>query len=296
MEIRHLKLIKAIVEEGSIAKAINKLHLTQSALSHQLKEAEQQLGTSIFLRVNKKLVLTQAGEKLYHTAREVLEKLNATEIEIKKMISGDSGEIRLTTECYTSYHWLPSIMRKFHLVFPNVELKIVSQNGIRPFSLLLNDELDLIVTSDPVKNENFEYIELFRDEMVALVHENHEWAAKKYVTAKDFEDQHLIIHSYPLETVTVYQYMLWPAGIMPRKITALPLTEASLEMVKAEMGVLVMAKWTLHPYMLSDSLRTVKLGKNGLIRTHYIATLKNKPHPGHLHAFVDFMKNELKND
>jgi LysR family transcriptional regulator, regulator for metE and metH len=65
MEIRHLKLIKAIVEEGSITKAIDRLHLTQSALSYQLKEAEQQLGTAIFLRVNKKMVLTKAGEKIY---------------------------------------------------------------------------------------------------------------------------------------------------------------------------------------------------------------------------------------
>ena len=84
MEIRHLKLIKAIVEEGSITKAIDKLHLTQSALSHQLKEAEYQLGTQIFSRQNKKLILTKAGEKLYKTAKEVLEKLSGTEQEIKQ--------------------------------------------------------------------------------------------------------------------------------------------------------------------------------------------------------------------
>ncbi len=79
MEIRHLRLIKAIVEEGSITRAIDKLYLTQSALSYQLKEAEHQLGTKIFLRVNKKMVLTKAGEKLYETANEILEKLKDTE-------------------------------------------------------------------------------------------------------------------------------------------------------------------------------------------------------------------------
>ena len=84
MEIRHLKLISAIVEEGSITKAIDRLHLTQSALSHQLKEAEFQVGTPIFHRINKKLVLTNAGEKLYATAKDVLQKLSDTEAEIKK--------------------------------------------------------------------------------------------------------------------------------------------------------------------------------------------------------------------
>src|SRR6187551_789567 len=107
MEIRHLRLIKAIVEEGSITKAIDKLHLTQSALSHQLKEAEYQLGTAIFLRTNKKLVLTKAGEKIYDLATEILNKLTETENQIKQMVYGEHGEIRISTECFSSYHWLP---------------------------------------------------------------------------------------------------------------------------------------------------------------------------------------------
>ena len=127
MEIRHLRLIKAIVEEGSITKAIDKLHLTQSALSHQLKEAEYQLGTNIFLRQNKKLILTKAGEKLYATANEILDKLSDTEKEIKQLIFGEVGEIRISTECYSSYHWLPSVLKQFHLLYPNIELKIVME-------------------------------------------------------------------------------------------------------------------------------------------------------------------------
>src|SRR5258706_9918495 len=122
MEIRHLKLIKAIAEEGSLTKAIDKLHLTQSALSYQLKEAEHQLGTKIFLRINKRMVLTKAGERLYETAREVLEKLLDTEQQIKKLVYGEFGEIRLSTECYSSYHWLPSVMKQFQLLYPNVDL------------------------------------------------------------------------------------------------------------------------------------------------------------------------------
>src|ERR1700677_475728 len=121
MEIRHLKLIKAIVEEGSITRAIDKLYLTQSALSYQLREAELQLGTKIFLRENKKMTLTKAGAKLYKTAIEVLEKLQYTEKEIKKLVFGEAGEIRLSAGCYPSYHWLPPVLRQFHLLYPNID-------------------------------------------------------------------------------------------------------------------------------------------------------------------------------
>ncbi|MBO9702527.1 MAG: LysR family transcriptional regulator [Sporocytophaga sp.] len=293
MEIRHLKLVKAIVEEGSISKAIFKLHLTQSALSHQLKEAEYQLGTKIFLRVNKKLVLTKAGEKLYEAANEILDKLSNTQYSIKQMVFGEIGEIRISTECYSGYHWLPSVMKQFQLLYPNVDLKIVMEATHYPLQKLLANELDIAITSDPVKDENIKYIELFQDELVMLVSENHPWSDKKYVQAEDFINEHLIIHSLPLETVSVHQFFLAPAKVKPKKITPLPLTEASVEMVKADMGVMSMAKWAAQPYLKTSTLKAIKIGKTGLKRKHYIAVLSDKKQPDYFTHFIDFLKTEL---
>lgn len=294
MEIRHLKLIKAIVEEGSITKAIDKLNLTQSALSHQLKEAEYQLGTKIFDRVNKKLVLTRAGEKLYHISNEILDKLIETENQIKQLIYGEFGEIRISTECYSGYHWLPSLMKQFHAIYPNVELKIVMEATHYPLQKLLENDIDIAITSDPVKNDKIEYIELFQDEMLALIPEGHEWEKKKYIAAEDFADQNLIIHSLPLETVTVHQFLLQPAKISPKKIIVLPLTEAAVEMVKADMGIIVMAKWALKPYLKNTGLKTVKIGKTGLKRKHFLAILKHKKQADFFYQFVEFLQREIQ--
>lgn len=293
MEIRQLKLIKAIVEEGSITKAIDKLHLTQSALSHQLREAEYHLGTKIFHRINKKMVLTKAGEKVYEMANDILSRMSDTELQIKKLIYGEAGELRLSTECYTSYHWLPALMKQFHLIYPNVALTIVMEATHHPLQKLLTGQLDIAITSDPVKDDNIVYTELFQDEMVAVVPDTHPWAGKKFVVAEDFAEQPLIIHSLPMETVTVHQFLLAPAGISPKKIIVLPLTEASIEMVKAEMGIMVMAKWALQPYLRDAALKAVKIGKNGLRRTHFAATLSNKQPPEYLHRFIEFLQQEI---
>jgi LysR family transcriptional regulator, regulator for metE and metH len=293
MEIRHLKLVKAIVEEGSITKAIDKLHLTQSALSHQLKEAEYQLGTKIFLRQNKKLILTKAGEKLYETANEVLIKLSETEREIQKMVFGEFGEIRISTECYSSYHWLPAVMKQFQMLYPNIELKIVMEATHYPLQKLLANVLDIAIVSDPIKDENIKYIELFQDEMVMVVSENHAWTNKKFVVAEDFLNEHLLIHSLPLETVTIHQFFLAPANITPKKITPLPLTEASIEMVKADMGIMAMAKWALQPYLKYNSLKAIKIGKGGLKRKHYIAVINNKTYPDYFNHFLEFLQTEI---
>ena len=293
MEIRHLRLIKAIVEEGSITKAIDKLYLTQSALSHQLKEAEYQLGTKIFLRLNKKLILTKAGEKLYQTANEILDKLSDTEKEIKQLIFGEAGEIRISTECYSSYHWLPSVLKQFLLLYPNIDLKIVTEATHHPLQKLLENVLDIAIVSDPIKDENIKYLELFQDEMVMVVSQNHPWSHKKYVVAEDFVNENLFIHSLPLETVTVHQFLLAPAKISPKKITPLPLTEASTEMVKADMGVMSMAKWAVQPYLNNHAIKAIKIGRNGLKRKHFIAFMNNKTYPEYFTHFIEFLQVEI---
>jgi LysR family transcriptional regulator for metE and metH len=293
MEIRHLRLIKAIVEEGSITKAIDKLHLTQSALSHQLKEAEYQLGTKIFLRTNKKLILTKAGEKLYEVANEILDKLSETELQIKQMVFGEFGEIRISTECFSSYHWLPSVLKQFHHLYPNVQLKIVTEATHYPLQKLLDNVIDIGIVSDQIKDDRIKYLELFQDEVMMVVSENHPWTNKKYVVAEDFTNEHLIIHSLPMETVTIHQMVLAPAKITPKKITALPLTEASIEMVKADMGIMSMAKWALQPYLKNSSIKAIKIGKNGLKRKHFIAIRTEKEYPDYFNHFIGFLQTEI---
>ena len=293
MEIRHLKLVKAIVEEGSITKAISKLHLTQSALSYQLKEAETQIGTKIFLRINKKLILTKAGEEIYNLAKDIIGKLHLTEEKIKQLVYGETGEIRISIECYTSYHWLPSIMKQFQSLYPNIDLKIVMEATHYPLQKLLAGELDIAITSDPIKDENILYTELFQDEMTAVVSEIHPWIKKKFVQAADFTNQNLIIHSLPLETVSIHQFVLAPAKISPKKLIVLTLTEASIEMVKADMGIMVIAKWAVKQYLQNSTLKTVQIGRNGFKRKQFIATLRNKTNTNYFSDFIEFVQREI---
>src|SRR5947208_5837690 len=110
LEVRHLALVAAVADLGSLTRAGDRLHLTQSALSHQLRGIESRLGAALFLRVGKRLVLTPAGERLLASAREVLDTLDRTEDEIRQMGKDRSGILRITTECYTCYHWLPPLL------------------------------------------------------------------------------------------------------------------------------------------------------------------------------------------
>ncbi|PPK99464.1 LysR family transcriptional regulator [Parapedobacter indicus] len=293
MEIRYLRLIKAIVEEGSITRAMDVLFLSQSALSYQLKEAELQIGTKLFFRVNKKLVLTPAGKKLYSTATRVLAELDETEDEIRRMMDGESGTIRISTECYTSYHWLPPVLKKFKSEFPNVEIEIVFEATHHPVEKLLAGELDLAITSNPEHPEQIEFIQLFSDEMLAVVSHQHPWAKREYVVSEDFQDATLIIHSLPLDTVSIFRTQLTPKGLQPKKLIILPLTEASIELVKANMGVIVLANWAMKPY-INGQVKAVRINPEGFFRQQYIARMRNRKYPVYFDYFIRFLREELR--
>ncbi len=293
MELRYLRLIKAIVEVGSITRAIDRLHLSQSALSYQLKEAELYLGTPLFFRRNKKLILTPAGQRVYDMAVSVLKEIDQTETEIRRLAGGEKGYIRISTECYTSYHWLPPVLKRFKTLFPNVEVRIVFEATHRPVEKLIAGELDLAITSNPELKEGVEYVQLFTDEMRAIVAPGHSWAGKDHVEADDFKDVSLIIHSLPMDTVSVHRHLLDPKGVRPRELIVLPLTEAAIEMVKADMGVLVMARWAFEPYK-NHPVKTVKIGGNGFFRQQYVARMADREYPLYFERFLRFLQEEIQ--
>ncbi|WP_258102806.1 LysR family transcriptional regulator [Marinoscillum sp. MHG1-6] len=290
MEIRHLKLIREVADKKSLSKAKDALFLSQSALSHQLKEIETQLGTALFHRVNKKLILTGAGKMVLESAERVLSDLENTELAIKKYASGQTGSIRLATQCYTCYHWLPGLLKDFKKEFPNVEIEILHSNESGIEHQILDGSIDVAVIYESSHQPKLKYEELFQDEMFALVASDHPWATREYVEAKDFADQQLLIHSYPLESVTVYSQVLMPEGVQPKRVMQVQVTEAIIEMVKAGMGINVMAKWIVRPYLDDKDIVLVPVTKRGIHRTWHAITLKQENPPQYLKNFIEHLK------
>src|ERR1700756_5499496 len=141
LEIRHLKLVATMAETGTVTEASRRLHVTQSALSHQLRDAEERLGAALFLRLGKKMVLTSAGETLMSSTQRGLKELGNAERMIAANTGGGQGVIRLCTESYTCYHWLPPLMAEFYKKFPGVEIQISAASNSA--AALLEGQLDV---------------------------------------------------------------------------------------------------------------------------------------------------------
>ncbi|MEN7546990.1 LysR family transcriptional regulator [Rapidithrix thailandica] len=293
MEIKYLRLIQTIAEEGNIVNSADKLFLTKSALSHQLREIEERLGFKVFIRARNSWKLTEEGMELYHLSKTVLAEIEGHMQKIQHIREGSKGLIRISTECYSFYSGLPGFIQKMALLYPGMEIQLVVEATHHPVTKILSNELDITITTTQPESKTLGAIELFEDEIYAVVHEENRLSEKAYIGIEDFWDIHLIIHSYPLETVSVYQNFLRVHKVEPKKITAIPLTEIALELVKANMGIMCIPKWALKAFKIPDHLMFKPIGQQGLKRKHYLVFREEDRHKKYLQNFIQNMEEEF---
>jgi LysR family transcriptional regulator for metE and metH len=290
LELRHLQLVKAVAEEGSVTRAGLRLHLTQSALSHQLRDAEDRIGTRLFDRIGKRMRLTPAGERLLRSARAVLEELERAEREIREDAGREKGVVRLTTQCNTVYHWLPSRLLLFQRRHPEVEVQVVAGAATNdPVPALLHGSIDLAIVHRVAPQPRLLLRPLFRDEMVVVMSPGHRLARMPFVAAADLAAEHLILYSIPREANLVFREVLIPAGVSPARVTHIQLTEAIVEMVKAGLGLSVLARWSVAPQVERKEIVARPLTCNGCFREWSAARRATPPAPSYLLAFVDVL-------
>lgn len=292
MDLRYLKLVKTIVEEGNISKSADRLFLTQSALSHQLRDFEERLGIKVFIRSRNDWKLTPEGEEVYKVACDVISSIDQGLEKISKVQEGSRGTIKLSTECYSFYHGLPSFIQRMGALYPEIEIVLTLESQHDFVNKLVSGEFDICLNTYNINNADVISHELFKDEMFAVVHEENPLANKEFVSPNDFQSQNLIIHSLPVDGASVYQHFLKPNKVEPQKVTAIPMTEIALELVEANMGIACYPKWQLKSFIIPDSLRLVKLGENGFLRTHYLSTRSNFKETRYIQDFIDSFLEE----
>lgn len=290
LEVRHLKLLVTVAEEGSVTEAGRRLHLTQSALSHQLRDAEEKLGTALFLRLGRKMVLTPAGERLIACARRVLGELHETEVQIEGLNGGGRGEIRLCTECYTCYHWLPPVLGKFHDKFSKVEVNIVASVTSNPTAALLEGKLDVAIVSCPPRNKSLRVTPMFEDELFLVMSPKHCLASASLVRPKDLETETILIYP-PREESTLINKLLKPAGVEAHRVIEVPLTEAIVELAGAGTGIGFLARWAVAPAVQAGKVAIRPMSGRAFRRQWHAVTLRNQPAPPFLTEFLNLLSN-----
>ena len=289
LEIRHLQLIAGIAREGSMTKAAGGLHLTQSALSHQLRDIESRFNTPFFLRVGKRMVLTPAGRRVLESATRIVEELGRVEEDIRRMATNGDGIIRVATQCNTGYHWLPPLLAAFSRKHPRVGISIMPDNTDRPVEALLEGQLDLAILTDEPSDRRLRLRRLFADEMIALVAREHRLAARRWISPRDLADEHLLLYSSSPDDSFVLKRVLRPAGLVAARLSFIMLTEAMIAMARAGIGVAVLPRWSAQQAIANRWVAPLSITRRGIRRFWTAATLKAQPVSPWLADFIELI-------
>jgi|TARA_B110000211_G_C14089759_1_gene558353 LysR family transcriptional regulator for metE and metH len=290
LEIKHLKTVRALRDGGSLVEAAKQLHLTQSALSHQLKDVEERLGLSLFVRKTKPIRFTRAGEHILELADKVIPQLEQTSRDIKKLAGGQAGRLHMAIECHSCFDWLMPAINSFRDQWPEVEIDLMASFHFEPLPALARGELDLVVTADPTPMSGIHYQPLFRYQALLAIANQDNLTDKKYIEAEDLAQQTLIHYPVERKRLDIFTQFLDPNCIEPSSTRQADLTLMIVQLVASGRGVACLPNWALQPYLDAGLISSRPLGKKGIWPTLYAAIREEQIDSSYM---KDFLKQSL---
>jgi LysR family transcriptional regulator for metE and metH len=295
ISLTHFRLIEAISKEGTLTKSALTLHLTQSALSHQLKELERIMGSPMFVRKGKMMLLTENGTRFLQSAEKILGEIKLLEEDLSNFKSGKTGKINISTQSYTAYHWLPDIIKSFSIVSPDTNIHILSEASKRPLEYLLRGELDVAIVRTQMTNAKITYTPVILDQLMVVMAKDNPLAKKKIFEIADFEGTELIMPSYDAsyQDTPLIEHMIQVEHIRLKNHHRVHYSDTTIDMAEANLGIGIIPDWIVKPYIKNRNIAAIPVSLTIDRRMWYAATIKQTPA---IQNFVNCLKAYFNSD
>lgn len=290
LELRHLKTLQALREHGSLVAAADRLHVTPSALSHQLRELEQWLDLNLLIRKSRPLQFSPAGLRLLALADQILPLVNATRAELTRIAHGQTGRLLLASECHSCFDWLMPVLNQYRQDFPDVDLDFANGFEPEPHQQLQQGDIDILITADNFQLNGLAYQAIFDYESRLVMAPNHPLASKDNLNANDVASQTLI--AYPVEPnrLDIIAGFLAHHHLQPEHIRTTELTPMLIQLVASGRGIAALPDWVVRGYEQKGWVVSRRLPSTdglGLRRTLYAAYRYSDVNPAYIQGFLE---------
>ena len=290
INLKDLQLVQLISESGSLTSAARQMHVSQPAASQRLAQLQSRVGQELFLRKDGVMQPTQLSERISSAADVIDKELETCWQDIQQILSPATTQLRVATQCYTSYRWLPFVLRELHREFPDIDIDVLPEATENPYQALIEERIDiaLVFHRDPAYDMNES--QLFEDELFAVMHKNHPLASRHYLNPQNFENETLVL--YTGDKHAIIEEKLKPAGVKPHRLKQVRMTEAIVELVRAGHGIAVLSGWAFDDIDNKSELRAVRITQGGFIREWQAVSLPsaNVQQSKHIKRFIHFLK------
>ncbi len=287
---KHLQLIQALHHNQTLVDVANDLHMTPSALSHQLSELEKRIGETVVNRKTKPLRLTSIGKRLLDSANDILPRFTRLEDDLHRLIKGDGGRLNIAIECHSCYQWLLPTLDQFRRQWPQVELDIAGSFSFDSLKALSEGDLDLVITADPEVLHDISYIPLFQYESMLILPLDHPLLTLEEIAPSNLKTQTLIIYPVPPRKMDIFRLFLLPADIEPAYIRSSELTVMMIALVASGRGLCSLPNWAAEEYIDRNFVTARSLGK-GIFNTLHAAVREDSLKLAYMQDFLWLAKD-----
>jgi DNA-binding transcriptional LysR family regulator len=238
VEIRQLRAFIAIAESGTFTAGAARVHVTQAAISMQIRQLETEIGARVFVRAPRHVILTEAGEHLLHRARQILREHDVALEEIAELAGAERGRLRIgSASAMVLTDQLPRILKELRRQHPRAEISVTSGTSESLVEQIVAGELDIAFVSLPVDVRGVQTEGLSEDQLVAIASPRHKLAKQKTISAYTLAGEKLILGERGGNTRRLIDQFFAQAGVSLKVAMELSRQAAIRRMVEEDMGV-----------------------------------------------------------
>lgn len=293
LELRHLNTLTALRAHGSLAAAADELHVTASAVSHQLKELENYYDIRLVNRRTRPLTFTPAGKTVLALADSIMPQVTRTKANLKRLAHGQAGRLRLASECHSCFDWLMPILNHYRREWSDVELDFATGFEPEPHHLLKEGDIDLLITTSNLPIEGISYQPLFEYESRLVLSPTHDLAEQPFIHAQDLVAETLIAYPVEAKRLDIIANFMTPEAVSFKAIRTTELTAMLIQLVASERGVAALPDWVVSEYEKKGWVVSRPLGK-GVYCQLYAATRTASQDIAYMQGFASLLEGILK--
>ncbi len=294
MYLEQLRYFHAVAETGSFTAAGRELHLTQPAVSSQVKNLEDALGQRMFERTGRSVRLTRAGEVLHTHTRRIFQQVREATAILEDLKSLQTGRLYLGTVDVMSIYVLPRIFRVFHSRFPRVEISIEVDDTANISRGVRESRYDLGFVTLPLREPNLTSIAVYNDVMRAIAPAGHPLAGRKLVTLAELAETTMIVYKRGAVTRGIIEQVFRSAGIELEPDMEIDRPEAMKKLVEAGLGVSIMPEMSIAREVEEGSLVVLPTGDVSFERQLGLIYRPLQVFSPSVTAFLTILREELK--
>lgn len=290
MEIGQLAAFVEVARRENLSRAAEALHVTQPALTARLQRLESELATSLFLRTGRGMRLTESGRAFLPHAERALEAVSEGRLAVEAFERGSAGHLAIGAAPAVSTYVLPSLLKSFADLHPNIRLSVRTGHSEEVLELVLRQQVQVGIGRG-VRHPDVTATPLYEDQLVLVVHPSHPFVEAAEIATEDLAEAQLILFDRTSSYHQLTSAFFREAGVTPRGVLELDNIDATKKMVQQGLGVALLPQTAVVEELADGSLAAISISDAEPVRRQIVALRRRDAGPatGPVADFMDLL-------